>query len=89
MRDLFIVKYSEVDTITINGGKLGGLIKIEELTKKINDLVSWCKNHTHSNANFSGTISGNAAEGTLTIPAPIEAPTELKVEDYEDKKILH
>ena len=37
-RDLCIVKYTEVESITINGGNLGGLVKIQELTNKLNAL---------------------------------------------------
>lgn len=88
-RDLVIVKCSKTDKIIINGGDFGGLIKIKELTDKINNLVDWCKNHTHNNATFSGTISGNPASGTLTVPAPLQAPEQLNKDDYEDAKILH
>lgn len=38
MRDLAVIGWSEVDTITINGGENEGLVKVKELTQKINTL---------------------------------------------------
>lgn len=88
-RTLVVIQYTEVESISLNGGKLGGLIKIQELTDKINELVDWCKNHTHSNASFTGTISNAPATGTLTIPKSMNPLNELNKADYEDTKILH
>lgn len=88
-RDLVIVKYTEVESITINGGNLGGLVNIEKLTYKLNELVDWCKNHTHSNATFTGTIAGSSASGKLTVPASLEYPKKFSKSDYEDTKIKH
>lgn len=77
------------DETIFNEGKNGGLIKIQELTDKINELVDWCKNHTHTDSAFAGTISGNPASGTLTVPAPLQAPQELNKSDFEDENIKH
>lgn len=92
----FVSQCSEVEKITIdatdkivfNGGQNKGLVKIEELTKKLNELVKWCKGHTHSGS-FTGTIGGAAAEGALTVPAPPIGPKEFNIEAYEDDKITH
>lgn len=83
----FVVLFTEIDELVWDGGKLGGLVKIQELTDKLNELVDWCKNHTHTNSTFSGTISGNPASGTLTVPAPLQAPENFKKSDYENEKI--
>ena len=51
MRDLVVIKYDEIDTITINGGKLGGLTITPELvanlgkmTARINGIIDAIKN---------------------------------------------
>lgn len=85
----FLIDAMEVEEIIINEGKNGGLIKIQELTDKVNELVDWCKNHTHTNASFSGTIGSTAVTGAITVPAPIEAPKELNKSDFEDENIKH
>ncbi len=95
--DLAVLNVSEIDSITIdvendiiiNGGTNEGLIKIEKLTEKLNDLVDWCKNHTHNNSTFSGTISGAPATGTLTVPCPPNPPSDFNKSYYENDKIKH
>lgn len=77
------------DGFIFNKGENGGLIKIQELTDKVNELVDWCTNHTHSNAAFSGTIGGATAVGALTVPAPIAPPQKLNKSDFENNKIKH
>lgn len=81
--------YVKGGLIKFNGGENGGLVKIQELTDKINELVEWCKNHTHANATFAGTIGGATASGNLTVPAPSEPPKEMNKDDYENTKITH
>ncbi|MEG1998452.1 MAG: hypothetical protein RRY55_01310 [Bacteroidales bacterium] len=99
LSQLAVVSYSEVqkieidssDGIIINGGDLGGMIKIQELTKKLNDLVDWCKRHVHSGVitAVSGG-SGAPAVGTLgSSAAPTPAPSSFNKEDYEDTKLKH
>lgn len=39
-RDLAIVKYTEVESITINGGNLGGLVKIQELKSQLDKMTA-------------------------------------------------
>lgn len=85
----FMLQCSKAKKIVFNGGEFGGLIKIQELTDKINELVDWCKNHTHTNATFTGTINGVAATGAITIPAPLELPKEMNKDDYEDITVIH
>jgi len=104
-RDFAVISYSEVEEISLkidsqtlvankdgfvfNGGKNGGIAMVKELTEKINELVKWCSNHTHSNATFSGTISGNPATGTLTVPQPAQSPTKLEKSQYENISVKH
>ena len=92
MRDFVVVSYSEVSKIDIrigktrikiedgeiciNGGKNDGLVKIVELTNKLNMLVNAFNSHTHT------CPSGETAT-TKTVVG------EFSKDDYEDKKITH
>lgn len=81
---LVVLAVDEVESITINGGKLGGLINIESLTQKINDLVRTFNSHTHQ---VSTTGSATAQQG---IAAPVTSKaSELNKSDYEDTKVTH
>lgn len=85
----FMLQCSKAKKIVFNGGENGGLVKIQELTDKVNELVDWCKTHTHTNATFAGTIGGATASGALTVPAPLEPPKEMNKDDYEDITVIH
>lgn len=94
LRELVVVAFSQTDTITVNGGELGGLVKIVELTDKlnalkdtVNSLVQAYNTHTHQVAT-TGTAaaqSGTAAPVTATAQ---QASAFVK-DDYEDIKIKH
>ena len=64
-------------SITINEGKLGGLVNIEDLTNKLNTLVQSFNTHTHT-----------GKMGAPTTPPVAQAQTFNK-SDYEDTKIKH
>lgn len=83
-RDLVIVKYTEVESITINGGNLGGLVNIASLTEKLNDLVDKFNNHTHS-VSTKGTATAQAG----TAAATLNQANPFNENDYEDEKIKH
>ena len=74
--NLVVLSVDHVESITINGGKLGGLVNIEDLTKKINELIKVVNNHTHQ-----GT---HGPTGPLLTKAQ-----EFKKTDYEDVTIKH
>lgn len=76
MRQLFVIGYTEIDSISINGGDRGGLINIAELTEKLNSLVNAFNTHTHS--------SGSGVTST-----PQSAMMQFNRNDYEDKTIKH
>ena len=84
MRDLAVIGWSEVDTITMNGGDFGGLVKIQELTNKLNALVQAFNTHTHP-----VTTAGTAAAQTGTAAATTGQATQFRKSDYEDEKIKH
>lgn len=87
----FVSLYSAIDKITIdaeskiifNGGENEGLIKIEKLTQKLNDLVRTFNNHTHQ---VNTTGGPTAQSGTTAMPSPA---SEFDKSDYEDENITH
>lgn len=76
MTNLVVVSVDVAESITINGGKLGGLINIEALTAKLNELVQVFNSHTHT-----------APNGPTT--PPTTTANQLQRKDYEDEKIKH
>ena len=79
-RDLAIVKYTEIESITINGGNLGGLVKIQELTNKLNALVNKFNTHTHP---------AMLGESPVTVSVTTSQADTFSKSDYEDTKIRH
>ena len=76
LTQLVVLAVDQIESITINGGKLGGLINIEPLTQKINELVQVFNAHTHQG--FHGPTG-----------PPLKAAQQLKRGDYEDTTIKH
>ena len=69
----FIVQYSDIVSLTMNGSEFGGLVKVIELTQKINalenkvnDLITKFNTHTHVAAGSPTSISNLVVSGTLT-----------------------
>ena len=88
----FISLYSEIESVEIRGGDLGGLIKIEEavskfnrLENKVNDLITKFNSHTHLYA--PGPSAPIPTAPTVTPEVPI-APTTLK-SDLENENVKH
>lgn len=73
---LVVLKVDEVESITINGGKLGGMVNVDALTNALNKLVSTFNNHMHTVPN--GTSS-----------APVIQASSFSKGDYEDLTIKH
>lgn len=79
--------------ITINEGKLGGLVNIEDLTDKLNGLVDKFNNHTHMLD--VGTVVVQGSPATQTNTSPIIVPSidsvaeKFNKSDYEDTNIKH
>ena len=76
-----------------NEEEYGGLIKIEKLHQKLQDLEKKFNQHTHTESNWSGTITGvGAASGTLTVPATLGTSDNFKSNDpsdYENENVTH
>jgi hypothetical protein len=77
------VKIDVVDTITINEGKNGGLILIEKLIEKINQLEDKLKSHQHAYTAPSGAaVTTPSPDGILIFNNTVKA-------ELENTKIKH
>lgn len=79
------------DGVVLNGGNFGGLVKVEELTNKLNELIEAFNEHTHTLDSGSVSVSGTAsAQSNLTpilVPAITSKHREVKRGDYENEKV--
>lgn len=82
LSQLVVLQVDHIETIIINGGKLGGLINIGQLTDKINELVDTFNKHTHN-------VTVSHPGGTFTTVEPGETAPSFNKSDYEDKTIKH
>jgi hypothetical protein len=93
LNNMVVLQVDEIESITINGGELGGLVKIQELTEKINELVDAFNRHTHTIATgaiaTTGTAAAQANAKPVTVPAVMTKADRLRKEDYEDIAITH
>lgn len=76
--------------VQINDGVNLGMIKIKELTQKLNQTISELEslreafnNHTHSGVQTGGGVSG------ITVTPVSKSFTPYNQEDYEDKNCTH
>lgn len=81
----------DCDEIVFNGGDNKGLIKIEKLTTKINELVDSFNKHVHSGVIIG--VSGGSGAPAVGAPGnsavPTAAAAKLNRSDYENEKITH
>ena len=82
LTELVVLQVDHIETIVINGGKLGGLINIGQLTDKINELVESFNSHTHQ-------VTVSHPGGTFTTVKPMESAKTFDKGDYEAVKIKH
>ena len=85
-----IVQYSEVEKIIFRGGDLGGLVKVIELTEKLNNLEELLNNlitkyNTHTHAGV--TAGGGSTAVTTSIETGTLTPTQQN--EIENDKIKH
>ena len=90
----FVSLYSEIESVQLMGDQFGGLIKIEELVKKINglenklnDLIS--KFNTHIHITTATVLIG--PPGVITPPTTPETPIApvTSKSDLENENIKH
>ena len=82
------------DTVRLNGGEYGGLIKIQELTDQLNklttdfnNLVNLFNNHIHVT---TATIGATPTPGIISPTSTKGQQTStFNIEDYENKTVVH
>ena len=82
LTDLAVLQVDQAASVTINGGSLGGLINIADLTQRLNDLVQAFNAHTHS-------VTVAHPGGTFTTLKPTASASAFNRSDYEDTLITH
>lgn len=81
------------DGIVLNGGRFGGLVKVEALTSKLNELIDAYNSHTHTLPVGSVGVTGSAS--AQTNPSPIVVPSvstphgHVVRSDYENESVKH
>lgn len=87
----FVSMYGKIDSVQFFDGAKGGLINIEDLVSKLNnlegalnDVVDKLKIHTHAGVTTGAGLSGVSTEFIAVTPLP-----ETVKEDIEDVRIKH
>lgn len=95
------VNANKEEGIIINGGNNQGLVKIKELTGKINEFIDKFNQHTHqvdsitvpgnglSAPTGGGAVTGSATSTEGNVKAPENKASKLSQTDYEDTKVKH
>jgi len=95
-----VIAFSEIESVTmkideivINEGKNDGMVIIQKLTDKVNELVDWCKGHTHllqtSSVSVEGAMGTYVNTAPINVPKPLSPPKKFNKADYENEKIKH
>lgn len=87
--DMVVLQVDEVESVIFNGGHLGGLINIETLTEKINELVEAFNAHTHTIYPGSVQVGSNVNGSPVKVPEVLKKALRLNRKDYEDNNITH
>jgi hypothetical protein len=90
LNDLAVLQFSEIEKITINGGELGGLVKIKELTEKLNALENDLNALKQVFSTWVPvTQDGGAALRTAATTWYGQSITVTTQQEIEDDKITH
>ena len=77
----------------LNGGALGGMVKIQALTDKINALIDAFNSHTHEIPSGAVAVTGSATAqanaAPVTVPAILAGHPGVSASDYENDKVKH
>lgn len=97
--DAFLISAEEIEevqikaatAITFNDGKLGGLVKVSNLTDKVNELIEAFNTHTHtlpeSAVKVQGSATSQANVAPITVPAIDDKHASLKREEIENERV--
>ena len=90
LSQLVVLKVDHIESIVINGGKLGGLINIEQLTEKLNTI----EDDINSLKNVMSSWTPVAQDGGAALKTSIstwagQALTKSQRGDYEDETVKH
>ena len=90
LSQLVVLQVDHIETIVINGGKLGGLINIEQLTEKLNTI----EDDINSLKKVMSTWTPVAQDGGAALKASVstwsgQALTKSQRGDYEDVTVKH
>lgn len=90
LQQLAIIQVDEIDKIEINGGKLGGLINIEVLTTKLNNIEKDINNLKSVIQNWIPIAEDGGASLKTAASSWVAQRIELSSKtDYEDENIKH
>jgi N-acetylmuramic acid 6-phosphate (MurNAc-6-P) etherase len=89
LRDCFILKYSEIEEIVVNGGKLGGLINVQDLVDKINACEDKVNDILSTLKTVVIPLAPSGSYPLSTDFATIMSLDNTTVDDIEDPKIKH
>ena len=89
LSQLAVLAVDVIERIEINGGKLGGLVNIEALTNKINELVTAFNNHTHTIPPSAIVCGEYPNVSPVNVPAITSKAQQLDKADYEDETVKH
>ena len=87
---LVVLSMDRAEEVIINGGELGGLIKVQELTKKINTLESEINDIKQVLSNWTPVPNDGGASLKASVASWAGKQLVLtRREDYEDNKVKH
>lgn len=87
---LYVAMFSEIDKVIFNNGE-SGMVRIEKLTEKLNELVDAFKDHVHSGVITQ--VSGGSGSPAVGTPGNTGKPTSdvehFQQSDYEDEHLKY
>ncbi len=89
LSQLAVLSVDAIERIEINGGQLGGLVNIQQLTDKINELVEAFNSHTHLIPTAAVKCGPYASIAPVNVPAIQTKAKKLAKKDFEDETVKH
>ena len=90
LSQLVVLQVDHIETIVINGGKLGGLINIEQLTAKLNAIEDDINSLKTAMSGWTPVAQDGGAALKASVSTWSGQPlSKSKRGDYEDEKVKH